>query len=169
MTADTLPPVRKASIGECAQFFDVSTQAVQDWLRKGMPVLQQGSRGVPYVIDLLAVARWRFQGVGGSDAAVEVDPERLPPADRKAWYEGETKRRDLAIKAGELVPAADVEQVIATAFAALAQDMLSIPDNLERRHGVPPELAEKVEEGIYQAMDALADRMSKLGPVEVPQ
>jgi hypothetical protein len=119
------------------------------------------------VIDLRAVAEWMY---AGQREAGDIDPELLTPAERKAWYEGESKRRELQVGAKELIPAADVEQVVATAFAAIAQDIRAIPDNLERRHGVSPEVAENVESALFDAMDAMADRLATFAAVidEVP-
>jgi hypothetical protein len=130
-----------------------------------MPVVQKGAKGVAWVIDLCAAAEWRF--AGPKDA--ESDPEGMSPADRKAWYEGETKRRDLQIRDKELIPAADVERVIATAFAAISSDIRAIPDNLERRHGIPGDVAESVEVLLHEAMDALADKLSNLAPTEAAE
>jgi hypothetical protein len=84
---------------------------------------------------------------------------------RRAWYEGEAKRRDLQVKDRQLIPVAEVEETIATAFAALAADVRAIPDNLERRSGVSGDVAELVEEALNEAMDAMADRLAVLAPV----
>jgi len=157
--------VRMGSKAGCAEFFDVSLPTVEAWIRRGMPVVQKGAKGVAWVIDLMAAAQWRFAGPTDS----EVDPDSMTPTDRKAWYEGETKRRDLQIRDGELIPAADVERVVATAFAAIASDIRAIPDNLERKYGIDGAVAESVEALLYEAMDAMADRLSKLAPVETAE
>ena len=158
-----LPSLRTASKGGCAEFFGVSLPTVEAWVRKGMPVQQQGSRGVAWVIDLLAAAEWRFAGSTGGDS----DPEDMPPAERKAWYEGETKRRDLQVRDRELIPAGDVERVIATAFAALASDVWAIPDLLERKHGVSGEMAGQVADALAPAMDALAGRLEQFASLDM--
>lgn len=154
--------VRIANKAGCAEFFDVSMPTVDAWIRRGMPIVQKGGKGVSWQIDLLAAAQWRFgvQASGGS-----IDPESLEPMQRRAWYEGETKRRELQVRDRELIPAADVERVVATAFAALASDIQSIPDNLERRSGISSDVAEAVEAALYEAMDAMADRLSEMAPV----
>jgi hypothetical protein len=121
---------------------------------------------VPWVFDLLDVAIWR---ITGQRTDADVDPDTLPPSERKAWYEGETRKRELQVRDRELIPAAEVEQAIATAFAAIAQDMRAIPDNLERRHGIDPQTAEQVEAALLQAMDSLADRLAALAPVEAEE
>lgn len=155
--------LRTANKAGVAEFFDVSLKAVDGWVRRGCPVVARGERGAPWIFDLLQVAEWRINGQKGSS---DVDPDTLPPSERKAWYEGESRKRELQIKDRELIPAAEVEQVIATAFAAISQDIRAIPDNLERRYGLDSATAEKVELGLFDAMDAMADRLSALGPVE---
>jgi len=127
-----------------------------------MPVMQKGGKTSPWEIDLLAVAQWRFgvQASGGS-----VDPESLDPMQRRAWYEGETKRRELQVRDRELIPAADVERVVATAFAALSSDIRAIPDNLERRHGIAGDVAEKVAAALDEAMQSTSERLAELAPV----
>jgi len=159
--------VRIANKAGCAEFFDVSMPTVDAWIRRGMPIVQKGGKGVSWQIDLLAAAQWRFgvQASGGS-----VDPESLEPMQRRAWYEGETKRRELQVRDRELIPAADVERVVATAFAALSSDIRAIPDNLERRHGIAGDVAEKVASALDEAMQSTSERLAELAPVgdEVP-
>lgn len=156
--------MRRASKVDVAAFFDVAPASVDHWIRKGCPVVERGSKGVAWVMDLHEVCKWKFGGERASGDG--VDPETLPPAERKQWYEGETKRLELVERAKELIPAAEVEQAIATAFAAIVQDLRSLPDNLERRHGVDPSTAQRVEEALHQAMDSLADRLSRLAPIQ---
>ncbi|WP_119154158.1 DUF1441 family protein [Caldimonas tepidiphila] len=162
----TIPEVRRANKAQAAEFFDVTLPTVDAWIRKGAPVLQRGSRGVSWVLDLRALAEWLY---GGQSAPGEVDPDSLHPQDRKAWYEAEKKKRELQVGDRELIPAADVEQAVATAFAALAQDIRAIPDNLERRHGIAPDVAEQVESALFEAMDVMADRLSALAPLEAAE
>lgn len=154
--------IRIANKAGCAEFFDVSMPTIDAWIRKGMPIVQKGGKGVSWQIDLLAAAQWRFgvQASGGS-----VDPETLEPMQRRAWYEGETKRRELQVRDRELIPAGDVERVVATAFAALSSDIRAIPDNLERRHGVSGDVAEKVSAALDEAMQATSERLAELAPV----
>ena len=158
----TVGRLRKANKAEVAEFFDVSIKAVDGWVRRGCPVVERGRLNVPWVFDLLQVAEWRITGQRGD---ADVDPDTLPPSERKAWYDGEKSKREIQIKDRELIPAAEVETVVATAFAALASDIRAIPDNLERRHGVSGEVAEQVEDALNEAMDAIADRLSRMAPV----
>lgn len=79
--------------------------------------------------------------------------------------------RELALRErmGDLLQKQDVEQTVAIAFSALTQDILSIPDRLERLHGIPADVAARVEEGLCAALEGLRQRMSKLGPVKAPR
>lgn len=162
LSAATIPPVRVGNKAQAAEFFDVSLPTIEAWIRRGAPVEQRGSRGVSWVIDLRAFAEWVYGAKAGADGD---SPEDLPPKERKDWFESETKRRALQVRDRELIPAAEVEQAVATAFAALAQDLRAIPDNLERKAGVAPAVAERVEAEILDAMDAMADRLAALAPV----
>lgn len=157
-----LPECRAANKAILSQFFDVSLPTIDSWVKKGMPVVQRGSRSVPWVFDLLECAQWRFGFTPeGED---EINPETLPPTERKAWYDSEHKRRDLQERDRALIPASEVEQTIATAFSAISQGMRAIPDNLERRLGCGPETAEAVELIIEEEMNAMADRLASLSP-----
>lgn len=160
------PSIRKANRGEVAQFFDVNPTTVDSWVRKGCPVVQAGSRGVAAVFDLRAVAEWHF---GGQRDGSEIDPDAMSPQDRRAWFDSEMKKRELQVRDGDLVQTSDLEEVVATAFAACAQDMLAIPDRLERSYGVPAAVAAQVERGVCAALEGLAERLGKLAPVEMPE
>lgn len=154
--------IRIVNKAGCAEFFEVSLPTVTAWIRKGMPVQKAGSTRVPWEIDLLEVCKWRF---AGQTSGGDVDPDSLEPVQRRAWYEGEAKKRDLQVRDRELIPVAEVERVVATAFAAIASDIRAIPDNLERRHGISGDVAELVEEALNEAMDGIADRLSAVAPI----
>jgi phage terminase Nu1 subunit (DNA packaging protein) len=158
-----VPEVRRANKAQAAAFFDMSLPTIEAWIRKGAPVVQRGGRGVSWELDLRAISEWYYgQRSGGGEA----DPDSLSATDRRAWYEGEAKKRDLQIRDRELILASEVEQVIATTFSAIAQGIRSIPDNLERRYGIAGEVAEKVEVALFEELDILADRLASLGPIE---
>jgi terminase small subunit / prophage DNA-packing protein len=160
--------LRDATKRDVAEFFGVSLPSVEGWIRRGCPVIHRPEPGTggAYKFDLLAVAEWRFLG---ARKETDIDPETLPPGERKAWYEGEQKRLSILETQRDLIPRADVERSIAVAFAAIAQGIRAIPDNLERRYGVSPVVAEQVEEMLFLELDALAARMGELAPVEAPE
>lgn len=153
---------RRANKAQAAQFFDISLPTLEKWLREGAPILQMGSRGVSWEIDLKAVAQWRYS----SRSEGGVDPDSMPPQERKAWYESETKRRALQVQDRELIPSSEVESVVATAFQAISQGLRSLPDNIERRTGCSPDILEAIEAALDGEMDALADKLSSLSLVD---
>lgn len=156
--AINVPEVRRANKAQAAQFFGISLPTLERWIRDGAPVVQQGTRGVSWILDLRQIAEWKYGAWNGC----ELNPETLPPTERKAWYDGETRRRALQERDRELIPAAEVEQVIATAFGAIAQGMRSIPDNIERKTGCGPDIVEAIERAIDAEMNALADKLATL-------
>ena len=159
--------VRIGSKANCAEFFCVSLPTIESWIRKGMPVVQRGAKGVAWSIDLCAAAEWRFSVPAGAEGT--ADPESMTPIERKAWYEGETKRRDLQIRDRELIPAGDVERTVATAFAAISTGLRAIPDLLERKYGLSGEIAGNVSEALDLELEALADRLATMAPVTVEE
>lgn len=66
------------------------------------------------------------------------------------------------VKAGMYLPREAVRSAMATAFQAVAQSLRSIPDNLERKLGVTPELAEAVGVSIDEAMGDLAHELEQI-------
>lgn len=161
---DGLPPApcsRVATKRECAEFFDVSIPAVDAWIRRGMPYLMAGSKTVPWEIDLLEVAKWRFNWRNADGSA---DPDSMEPAMRKAWYEGETKKRNLHDRERGLIPAAEVERDVAAVHAVILANLQAIPERLIRR-GIPGDVAGHVADSLRDAVDAMEERLSKLAPV----
>lgn len=156
--------LRLLNKGELAEFFGVSVQAVDGWCRRVCPVVERGAPGRPWVFDAVEVAKWRF---GVPDAPEGVNPDDMIPTDRKAWYESETKRRALQVQDRELIPASDVERVVATAFSAIAQGLRSLPDNIERRTGCTPEIVEAIDMALDAEMEALADKLTELAALDV--
>ena len=152
--------VRTGSKANCAEFFSVSLPTVESWIRKGMPVVQRGAKGVAWVIDLCAAAEWRFAAPADS----ETDPDLMEPGDRDKWYAGQTKKRDLQVRDGELLEASDADRTFATALAALSNDMKSIPDDFERKHGIAPEHCILIEGALFVAMERMAATLATRSP-----
>lgn len=156
--------LRIATKRQCAEFFDVSIPAVDAWIRRGMPYIKAGSKTVPWEIDLLEVAKWRFTWRSSDGTA---DPDSMEPAMRKAWYEGETKKRNLQDRGRGLIPAAEVEADVAAVHAAIVADLQTIPDRLIRR-GIPGDVAGHVGDALHDAVEAMGDKLSNLAPIKTP-
>lgn len=144
---------------DCAEFFGVSLPTVDAWVRSGMPVEQVGGRGVSWVIDILAAAEWKF-----TSQSAENDPNEMSPTDRDKWFRSERNRRDLQILDRELIPRSEVERDVSTAWAAVASDLRSIPDKLERRIGISPLVAEQIEIELNEIAMSMYEKMSEFAP-----
>lgn len=75
---------------------------------------------------------------------------------RKEAWQAKTVELDYHIKQGSFVDRDEVRQVCATAYAALSQALRSIPDAMERREGISPDIAEKVGIVIDEILGDLA-------------
>ncbi len=78
----------------------------------------------------------------------------------------EMAKLELKKRIGELMLASEVSRDVATAFAAIAQDLRAIPDRLERQMGLAPEVAEALSEQIDAALAALGARLRNLNAEE---
>jgi phage terminase Nu1 subunit (DNA packaging protein) len=159
-----IPERRRANKAEVAIFFDVALTTVNDWVKKGCPVVQKGvGKGIPWLFDLLEVMLWKYGAQVRDD---ELSPEQMQPKERKDWYDSELKRTQLEQSQRKLIPAEEVEIAISTAFAVIAQHLRSMPDNLERKLGISPEIAESIELANDEYLNALANSLSAL-PVAI--
>lgn len=165
--ADHLPELRKANKAVMAEFFGVSVATVDNWQRRGCPAVQRGSRGVPWVYDLLEVARWRFapqQGPGqGGDE--EADPDTLSPKERLDWYRGEETKRKLQVADGTLVPADEHERALADVVKVAISWAETLPDVLERDAGLSPQQIERVQLAVDRVREELHASLAGEGDV----
>lgn len=96
----------------------------------------------------------------GRKPAGYVKSEDLQDLDKqKARHEklkADLAEIELRTRSGELVMRAETQRAAATALSTLAQALRSVPDTLERKHNVSPEIAEAVGKEIDDALDNLA-------------
>ncbi len=148
---DDIPQCRKANKAALAAFFGVSLPAIDSWVRRGCPVLQEGSSGTPWVFDLLAVADWR----AGRKPALPHDIEAMSPRERLDFVRAEREKLKLSEEMGQLIPAAEVERVLSEAFKSLALALSTLPDALERGCGLPPDAVARAQHLIDDARESL--------------
>ena len=164
ISMDRPHPLHRATKAEVAAFFCVSENTVGRWIKKGCPVDTVGDLRTPYEIDCREVARWYFSR-SATDSGSESAPDELRPTDRRAWFQSENERVKYEKEQRNLIPAAEVEEVIGTTFAAVAHMLRSIPDNLERKRGLSPDIIAIIDDEIVATQHAMADRLSSLGQV----
>ena len=165
---------RQATLKEAAAFFQVDSSSVRNWSMRGAPVKVMGSKTSPWEIDLYEMAKWYLQVYKPPPpppaqqpvSSGPVDPETLDPAERKHWYDGEIRRRDLEVRDRKLIPAVELEAALGVAYNAVAQTLLSLPDWLERRVGLPSDALDATEAIVREAMVELNSRLKEVAPFE---
>lgn len=98
------------------------------------------------------------------DAAGNVDPDRLPPDKRRAWFQSERERIDVEMRAGLLVPALEHERDVARVLGAVVQLLETLPDVLERDESLSPPQVHRLQQILDAKRQELYDRL-----VEPPQ
>jgi phage terminase Nu1 subunit (DNA packaging protein) len=71
-------------------------------------------------------------------------------------------------KVGELVTRAAVHKAAATSLATLAQALRTIPDTLERKYNLSPEVAEAIGTDIDHALDTVASMFELMAEPPTP-
>ena len=95
-----------------------------------------------------------------------IDPDKLEPNTRLAYYRGETEKLALAAKAKSLIPAAEVEAETARWAKLVAQHLETVPDMLERDCGLKPDQIAVVEKHLDALRTSLADVLAKADEID---
>jgi hypothetical protein len=95
--------------------------------------------------------------LAGADG--EVDPDRLPPHERRAFYQGAHEKMRVQMMAGELIPRMEVERTFARAYKTMAQFLETLPDVLERSTASTPEQLRRLEASIDQLREELYEAL----------
>jgi phage terminase Nu1 subunit (DNA packaging protein) len=128
-TTDGIPPERQFNRAQLAEFWGVALTTIDIWIRRGCPVIRRGSRGVPAVFDILAVAEWRY---AAKTAAVVSNPEDLEPRDRRDWYAGEEIRLRTENNRQRLMAADVAAFLISSMFAEIRAMLLGHHNTIAR-------------------------------------
>jgi len=84
-----------------------------------------------------------------------VDPDQLPPTERKSWYQSENERIKLERELGALVEAESSHRQMSSFAKSVITLLDGLPDILERDAGLPPEAIQRVQE----LMDATREQL----------
>ncbi len=147
--AKKLSKLRSANKAEAAEFFGVSLPTIDAWIRRGCPVVQRGAHGLPWILDLLEIAIWRY----GSSEEEILDPDKMPPKERKDWYDGEKRRREIQTQDRELIPADEFDREYSRMIKLVAAGLETLPDRLERDAGLKGTQLEPV----FRVVDGLRE------------
>ncbi len=144
---------RLANKAQIAEFFEVSTNAVDGWIRRGCPFIQRGDLRTPWIFDLLKVLEWRF--TRPKRARVE-NPDELRPKDRRDWYEGEKARVEVENRKADLISREEYHAERARIISVLAECLSRLPDKLATACELPPAASAALRETLDRERAVLA-------------
>jgi hypothetical protein len=98
--------------------------------------------------------------VGEGEEGVELDPRRMKPQDRKAWYASELDRMAVEERAGRLIPAAEVEEQMAAIVSTVVRCLETQADRAERDLRVEPEVVEWLMQDADQIREQIAGALT---------
>lgn len=117
------------------------------------------SRGNP-VWSLAVACKAIFAGEA-PELVGEQDPDKMHPADRKAWMESELKRIELFEKKGQYIECEDYREDLAFSFKTLIQGIENLPDILERECNLNMQQFGRMQQAIDDLRDDLFEQMSQ--------
>lgn len=111
---------------EVAEFFGVTEPTVDQWVRRGCPVVERGSKGKAWQINTAQVSDWLRQRdieqATGNNLSDEQELKR-----RKLAAETQKAEMEMLKARGELVPLRQLERALANTFAELKTNIRNIP------------------------------------------
>jgi predicted metal-dependent phosphoesterase TrpH len=147
--AGETPQLVHLSISQAAEEFGRHRQTVAKRIRE-LGIQASGERqGYPVyrLRDLLAIERTHEDGA--------QNPDKLNPFERQAHFKAESERLKVDLERGELLRREDVEQEWARVVSAIALELDTVVDEIERDVGASPLVCEKIEE----KLDVIRERM----------
>jgi len=141
-----------ASISAWAREFGVHYETVRRGLmeRDAKPVGKHRGHDQYLCRDVIAAL---------SGSAEPVDPEKLSPFNRRAWYQGELDKLKLQEGRRELIPRIEVEQEMAALVKILIEGLEGLPDIVERDCGGTPTQLMRIEQSVDKIREAMHKRL----------
>ena len=90
------------------------------------------------------------------------DPEKLPPKERKDYYEGSLAKSKLEKEQGNLIDYNEARQIVAEIIKPALNLMDAIPDQLERDHNLPPHIINDIEKKFTALRENWANQLNEL-------
>ena len=111
---------------EIAEFFGVAETTVDQWVRRGCPVVERGSKGKQWKINTAQVSDWlRQRDVEQATGANLSDEQELKR--RKLAAETQKAELEMLRVKGDLVPLAQLERSLSNTFAELKTNLRNVP------------------------------------------
>ena len=111
---------------EIAEFFGVTEPTVDQWVRRGCPVVERGAKGRAWKINTAAVSDWlRERDIESATGANLSDEQELKR--RKLAAETQKAELEMLRVKGDLVPLAQLERSLSNTFAELKTNLRNVP------------------------------------------
>lgn len=111
---------------EIAEFFGVTEPTVDQWVRRGCPVVERGSKGKQWKINTAQVSDWlRQRDIEQATGANLSDEQELKR--RKLAAETQKAELEMLRVKGDLVPLAQLERQLSNTFAELKANLRNVP------------------------------------------
>jgi len=117
------------------------------------PAGKRGGHPVYRLRDLL-------QAAYVTDDDGQMDPDRLDPFARHAFYKGEREKMQLQVERSELLSSLEVEQRFAAVFKAVADCLDTLPDLIERDCAATPMQVERIQTRLDEVREDLYERLN---------
>ena len=152
---------REVNRAELAEINGVSLPTIDEWVRRGSPVVQRGGRGRAWIFNTAEVRSWRDDDIRAqADHGPSATKEQLVL--RKLAAETEQAELDLAKAKDEVVPVEQFERALTKAFGEVRAGIRNVlPQRAARRlMGETDETTFKdvMREEVDHVLEALADR-----------
>lgn len=141
------------SIQQAAEEFGHDRKTIAKRIRE-LAIQPDGKRlgyDVYRLKDLLAIER--------ATEAGKIDPDKLGPFERNAFYKSETERIELGKQVGSLLQREDVEQEWSRVMRLTAQELEIVVDEIERDVGAPGPVMEALERKLDVMREHLYQRI----------
>jgi phage terminase Nu1 subunit (DNA packaging protein) len=151
---------RDVNRSDLAEINGVSMPTIDDWVRRGCPVVQRGGRGRAWQFNTADVRNWREDDIR-SETSHTSNANKEELLLRKLAAETEQAELDLAKAKDEVVPVEQLERALVKAFGEVRAGMRNVVPGraVSRLLGETDETTFKAVllEEIDHALEALAD------------
>ena len=145
------------SIRRLSEEFGMARETIQKRLTEA-GVAPSGRRAGHPVYRLRDVCPALF--VPTVDADGLIDPAKLKPPDRRAWYQSENERLKFEQEMGQLILAAEVHAEFAAVAKIVVRTLETLPDIVERDLRPGPDVIEYLQRKVAEVRAEIADRIA---------
>lgn len=145
-------------IKEVAEWYEVTTRQVQNWMKEGVPIHKRGGPGKATQFDSKAVHRWLVERELADRVTVDEDGEVYDKSQEEArlkHHQADLAELEVRERRGELYRIDEVLMLCAGMYSTVRNRVLAIHSKFAGKFpGADPEFIEEIED---LSIDALTD------------